>query len=378
MDRKEEAWVILQLIPEITRPRFYALRSAFGSPDGILGADASKLARIPTLDATAVSKIVQYRDHVDLESEYRLIEENSVELLTLDSPDYPKALLSSAMPPPLLYLKGELKECDKYALALVGARECTSYGRMVTREFAACFAKSGITVLSGLARGIDSVAHEETLRCGGRTVAVLGHGLARYVSAAAARLAGEIAQNGALISEFSMATSAYPFNFPQRNWTLAVLSLGVIVVEASLTSGALITAGHALRENRAVYAVPGDIFRKTSQGANALLQQGAHAVQSGDDVLLDLQDQLRDMLTKEKKESGQTESSPAMNRPRLSEDEELILNLIAKEPVQFEELGYKLKEKGQTVGSLATILLQLEMKRLIRQLPGKRFVSTNV
>jgi DNA processing protein len=364
-----DAWLILRLVPEIGRMRFHRLIEAFGSPEAALGAGVPALLRVPGMDTPSAENVARHADLVDLTREKELIELNHARIITLHDDEYPLNLRYSFLPPPLIYVRGELEKADRFAIAVVGSRMSTTYGRMTTDAIVQELVKAGLVIVSGLALGIDASAHASAIRHGGRTIAVLANGLARCYPAEHRGLMEEIATHGALISEYPMDEEPAKMNFPERNRIIAALCLGTIVAEAPKKSGALITADMTLDENRSLYAVPGDVNRKSAQGCNNLIQKGAaKLIMNGTDVLEDLHGQLRGLL---KEEGIETEAAQPEPRIPMSEDEERVCATLANGPVAIDEILAGTEGLGR--GRVATILLSLEMKKIIRQLPGKVF-----
>jgi DNA processing protein len=367
------AWLVLHLVPGMTRRRFFTLIQQFGTPKKVLKATYEQLVAVPGMDETTARKVIEHERSARLDQELQLIEEHGVGLLCYSDTRYPMNLKNSSLPPPLLYVKGAVHQEDRFAISVVGSRNNTQYGKSVCKDICKRLAEAGFTIVSGMAKGIDGIAHDAALQNSARTIAVLGNGLAHCYPAENRRLMNAIAEHGAVISTYPMETLPNKGNFPERNAVIASLSLGTLIVEASKNSGALITAQCALEENRAVYAVPGDITRRTSQGTNALIQAGAKLVQSGDDILEDLHFILRGLLKEEEMEvRAQVKPETA-----LSVEERYVYSLIQAEPLSFESLLLRYDKAPQTqrVGLLSTILLKLEMQGLIRQLPGKVFTA---
>lgn len=399
----------------MTRSRFYALLERFGTPEQVFAAQASEITSIRGLDHAAAQNILDSpRSCAAVERELELIERHQVRLLTVADPDYPENLRISSFPPPLLYIRGDLRGADRYSIALVGSRNSTTYGRAVAQEFAARFAAYGMTVVSGFARGVDAAAHQGALAQKGRTLAVLGNGLAVCYPSEHRALAERIAGGGgALISEYPMETPPDRYNFPERNRIIATLSLGTVVVEAAERSGALITAREALEENRFVFAVPGDVTRLNSRGANNLIQSGARLVQRPADALSEMKHVLAGYLREDAFENVTAEQTPPRSARRagagvprpelqppapceaeagrqpapqatvaqletastssLTEDETLVLDLIRFEPRYFDALAAQVDPARLPVPRLSAVLLSLELKRAIRQLPGRLY-----
>lgn len=367
-----EAWLTLRLVPEIGRMRFHRLIEAFGHPSAALGAGVKTLQRVPGMDIDAAENVARHADLVDLRREVELIEQHDARLLTLADAEYPLNLRHSFLPPPLIYVRGEIEKADRFAISVVGSRMSTTYGRSATDAIVEELVKAGLTIISGLAMGIDASAHAAAMRHGGRTIAVVANGLARCFPAEHRGLVEEVVRHGAVISEYPMDEKPARMNFPERNRIIAAMGLGTIVAEAPARSGALITADMALDENRSLYVVPGDITRKTAQGCNNLIRAGAaRLITSGADVLEDLQGQLRGLLKEEGLEQEKIE--PAKPKLLLSEEEERIYTMITDGPLTIDEISERLDGSGIGKGRLATLLLSLEMKKAVRQLPGKVF-----
>ena len=291
--------------------------------------------------------------------------------------------------PPLLYVRGTLHANDRYGIAIVGSRQATQYGKAVAQQFSGRLAACGLTVVSGFARGVDSSAHQAALQAGGRTIGVLGSGLAVCYPAENGKLGNAIVERGALITEYPMEGAPDRFNFPERNHIIAALSLGTIVVEAAEKSGALITANRALDENRFVFAVSGDITRLNSRGSNALVQSGARLVQRPEDVLAEMRAQLKGYLREDAlataetavgapatagAEGGTSGNSSEGAPGQLKPEEAMVLALIRQEPLYFDAIAARLDPAVVSVARLSAILLALELKRLIKQMPGKLYM----
>jgi len=308
-------------------------------------------------------------------------------IVTQGEAGYPAPLAHIPDPPPFLYMKGQWVDADQTSVAIVGSRQASLYGQEVAERLAYDLAIRGITVVSGLARGIDAAAHRGALNAGGgRTIAVLGNGLASIYPPEHRELAGRIAARGALLSEYPMEAEAKPWHFPKRNRLISGLSLGVVVVEAAARSGALITADMALEQGREVFAVPGLVHAVTSQGTHALLKQGAKLVTSVDDIVEELR--LKPLIVPRKSDAAEAASQaaggtssparmvPARSLAGLLDDERQVLRqLQADRPSDLDAVALKTR---LPVSRCASILLSLELKRLVRQLPGKRFVQRAV
>jgi DNA processing protein len=283
-----DSWILFNAHPDRDRRLLNALLNAFGAPDSILGASIRNLSRIPGVSEKFAQTLLLQKERFPLQREKEMIDQHGIHLIPVTHPEYPLNLKTMAAPPPLLYTKGNLVPGDRFSIGVVGSRQNSSYGRRICEEIVGELAKKGITIVSGMARGVDSLAHLFAMKNAGRTFAVLGNGLSACYPPENKDLMEQIASQGAVISEYPMATRPEKKNFPERNGIIAGFSLGVLVVEANQRSGSLITAHAALEENRSVYAVPGNIFKKTCQGTNDLIRQGAQIVRSADDIIEDL------------------------------------------------------------------------------------------
>ncbi len=365
-------WLALRLVPQMSRVRFYTLIDHFQTPEAVFGATAKEIASLPGFDDELARAVLDAPRSQAWEAELAEMEKQGVRLLTLEDEEYPENLRLSSFPPPLLYFRGSFDAMDRFAVAIIGSRRATQYGRAVAQEFAGRLARAGVAIVSGFARGIDSVAHRAALDSGGRTIAVLGNGLSVCYPQENTHLGEAIAEHGALVTEYPMRTPPDRFNFPERNHLIAALALGTLVVEAAEKSGALITAREALEENRFVFAVPGDITRENSRGTNALIQSGAKLVLSADDILAEMRDQLRGLI-RETVPKEAVEKENVSLPPELSEEELLVYDLLRHEPQCFDVLLAQLDSERFGVQELATVLLSLEMKRCIKQLPGRLY-----
>jgi len=355
-------WILLDRIPYLGPKRCRQLVEYFGTPQKVLSASLKELSVIPGLNKETISSLTQKAYKIDIKEDLRRIDELNIGVIHFRHPLYPANLEMIFDPPFLLYLKGGLRKEDTDALAIVGTRRATTYGKLIARRLARELARKGITIVSGLARGIDTAAHQGALEVGGRTIAVLGSGLDVIYPGENKRLAEEIVQRGAVISEYPLGTQPDTHHFPQRNRIISGLSKGVLVVEAPLRSGALITADFALEQGREVFAVPGNVTSPNSQGTNRLIKEGAKLVESVEDILEELE---FSCLKRENK--------GALDREILSlfSEERKIFNLLEEEPVHIDLLINKSNLPASRVGEL---LMKLQMKGLVRELPGKLFV----
>jgi DNA processing protein len=401
MDNRR-SWLILHLLPDIGRARFHRLLKHFGSPEAALEASPAELDSAE-IGSMAASSVRNWRELVDVDAEMRRIEDAGARIVCFQDEDYPANLRRMAVPPPLLYVRGTLCPIDAAAVAVIGSRKMSRYGREATREIAGGLARAGVTVVSGLALGVDGQAHREALDAGGRTLAVLGNGLSSVYPAQHARLAEEILERGALLSEMPMSAEPNAGSFPERNAIIAGLSLGVAVIEAGSQSGTSITAGHALEENRAVYAVPGDITRANSVGTNRLIQEGARLVTCARDILVDLRGELEGLLQNLPDLAQPEDGGPSLPAD-LSDAERRVYACLELDPLSIdvltdmcaEDAGATAESAGGTAqeargpqgprelaegahdpalgaGAVMAALLNLEIRGLIRQEPGKMF-----
>jgi DNA processing protein len=360
-----EACIALNMLPTIGPVRLRKLLDVFGQPQRVLAAKRNELRNVQGVGADVAEQIANWESVVDLAAELRRIREFGATVVTADLPSYPRLLREIHAPPIVLYVWGELQERDHHAIGIIGARRTTHYGLESAKKLAYQLAYAGLTIISGLARGIDTAAHQGALAAKGRTIAVIGSGLARLYPPENAALAEKIqAGNGAVVSEFSMEIEPDRQTFPMRNRIIAGWSHGILVVEAGLNSGALITSSQALEQGRSVYAVPGHINAPSAMGSNRLIQQGAKLVMDASDILDDLQ-----ILVPEARPSAGAATRPL---PPLSQDERRIYDAIGATETSIDQITEKTELPSAVVSAT---LLQLELKRLVKQLPGKYFVK---
>lgn len=304
----------------------------------------------------------------DIEQELELIDKEKIDIITIFDKEYPDDLKQIHSPPIVLYVKGKLKDLGKNTIAVVGSRHCTYYGKAMTKRICSLFAKLEIVVVSGMARGIDTAAHTETLNSGGKTIAILGNGLKHIYPSENKKLFQTIASNGSLISEFPMNTPPLKENFPRRNRIISGLSKGVVVVEAPEQSGALITADFALEQDREVFAVPGNADSPSFKGCNNLIKQGAKLVDNAFDIIEELFPEILDKHTASV--SPESENDKALSN--IATEHKEIYQLLSNEPIDMDTLMEKLSLNSQQALSS---LLYLELAGLVKQLPGKLFVK---
>jgi len=345
------------LTPGIGPVRLRRLLEHLGSPERAWRATAGEL-REAGLDEPCIANLLATRERLDLSAELARIREMGITLLTWEDSGYPERLRHIYAPPPVLYVRGTLLPGEPM-VALVGTRQPTAYGREVARRLATDLARGGVTVVSGLAIGIDSEAHRAALAAGGRTVAVLASGVDQVYPLRNRDLAAQIRAQGALVSDYPPGTAAEPRNFPPRNRIISGLSLGVVVVEAGERSGALITSDFAAEQGRDVLAVPGSIFSAASRGCHDLIAQGARLVRGVEDILDELH------LTQA---AAQQESRREVLE---SEVEARVLALLSFEPQHIDELG---RLSGLPIAVVSSTLTLMELKGLVRQVGGMQYV----
>lgn len=361
-----ERLILLNLVPGIGSTCLRRLLETFGDLDRVWAAGIRELQEAGGIGPQTAQRIAEgRRDDGRLRRELALAQRHGVALITLDDADYPTRLKTIPDPPLALYVRGTLEAADGTAVGMVGSRRASLYGIQCAERLGYELALRGVSVVSGLARGIDGAAHRGALKAGGRTLAVLGSGLARLYPPDHRDLAEQVAGSGALLSEFPMDTLPLPHNFPRRNRLISGLSLGVVVVEASARSGALITADSALEQGREVFAVPGPMTAVTSAGTHQLLKQGARLVTSVEDILEELR--LTSQPVHEAHRSAEGEEAIPLPRPA----HQVLACVRGDDPRDIDAI---VAESGLPMPAVSSLLLQLELKRLVRQLPGKRFV----
>jgi len=351
-------WVGFNKVLGIGPARLRALLDFFGGVEEAWHADAASLLEVG-LDRRSIDNLLKARRSMDLAGELERLHQAAVRVLTWESEDYPINLRNIHDPPPVIYVKGELLPEDDWAVGVVGTRQASVYGKEAARHLAADLAHNGVTVVSGLAAGIDAAAHQAALDAGGRTLAVLGSGVDVIYPEQNRRLAGQLVSQGALVSEYALGTPPERSNFPPRNRLISGLSLGVIVVEAGARSGALITADFAAEQGREVFAVPGSIFQRSCEGANRLIQDGAKPVLTVSDVLEELN---LSQITQQAEVRATSPTTPT---------ERVVLDLLSAEPTHVDELGRAADLPAPTVSSTLALL---ELKGLARQVGGMNYV----
>lgn len=379
MNKNVKYWIWLSSIPGMGAVKFYRLMKHFGNPKALWDIKNFNYLRIKGLDTKTAQRILskEYKDKTD---EYLdLIKKYGINVLTIKDDNYPANLRNIYDPPPVIYERGQLLEQDEVAVAVVGSRKATPGGIHRAEKLAKELAARGVTIVSGMARGIDSAAHRGALAAGGRTIAVLGCGVDTVYPPENRELAYKIISNGAVISEFPPGEPPRPLNFPARNRIISGLSKGVVVVEAGEKSGALITVDFALEQGREVFAVPGNIDSCLSVGTNRMIKDGAKVVTGIDDILEELKFTLpiSKIRGTEKDMRAETTQSTVRVEEKFAEigsDERKILDCILTQPKHIDNI---VAESGCDAGTVSSILTMLELKGMIRQLPGSVFVVDN-
>jgi DNA processing protein len=350
----------LHLVPGIGPRLTAALLERFGSARAVREASASELQQVPHIGANLAQELARSLKAVDVAAELERMARHQVHLVALGENDYPAPLATISDPPHLLYVRGMLTPRDANAVAIVGSRQCTPYGRRFAERLAGELARVGVTIISGLARGIDGCAHRGTLEAGGRTLAVLAGGLSSIYPPEHKELAADVQNAGALVSEAAMEMEPMAHMFPARNRIISGLARAVIIVEANEKSGALITASHAGDQGRTVMALPGPVDSPASAGTHALIRKGAILVRSAQDVLEEL-DGVAAVAS--------ASAAPAPP-PGLEDGQRRIWEFLAEQPRHLDEMAQQL---GMAVPELSTALMVLEMKKIVRRLPGNRY-----
>lgn len=369
-------WIALNMIRGIGPRTANILLDRFGSPAQIFAASRRALEEFGVKTET----VAELHDSGILEkagSEIERLEKLGARIITLEDEDYPSLLREIYDPPIALYVRGDLNmACERPCLAVVGSRRCSTYGINAAASLARDLAAHGLTIVSGMARGIDAAAHRGALEAAGMTIAVVGTGLETTYPREHKKLEDEIAATGAVISEFPLGTPPLPQNFPYRNRVLSGLCFGVLIVEAAEHSGSLITARLAYEQGREVFAVPGNITSHTSFGPNYLIKDGAKLVQHWRDVIEELPRSVQEKIfSVERLVAGEATAKvqPIFEAVELSQGEHKILELLSPEaPSHIDQL---LITSGMSSSELMNALLGLEMKDRIRQLPGKSFIK---
>jgi DNA processing protein len=351
--------VAFTLVKGIGAVRLQALLDAFGDAESAWKAPAMDLVSAG-LSARLAERVLETRARLDIDQYMQTIQSQGIDILTWDDPAYPAHLKQIDQPPPILYLKGAITAEDTWAVAIVGTRAVTAYGRQVTEEIATTLAHNGVTIVSGLARGVDAIAHNAALKAGGRTLAVLGSGVDRIYPPEHRGLAEKISLQGAVLSDYAPGTPPDSSNFPPRNRIISGLSLAVVVIEAAETSGSLITASFAAEHGRDVFAVPGNIFAPQSKGTNRLIANGARPMLAVKDIL-DTLDLTRNLERREVRRALPSDPTEAT-----------LFQLIGPEPLHVDEIR---AQSGLPIERVSATLTMMELKGMVRQVGGMQYVA---
>lgn len=356
--------LLLSSIPGIGHAKIRTLINKFGTAEKALSASLHQLLATDGFDQKTAEKILDpaQRDPKFADDQLKLMDQYGVKAVTFWEEDYPENLKNIFDPPAFLFVRGTLSDSDRYSVAVVGTRECTPYGKWITEVLAQELAIRGITVVSGLARGIDTIAHGAAIQNGGRTLAILGSGVDRIYPSENFKLAMDVTTHGALISDYPMRTSPDAVNFPGRNRIISGITLGTLIVEAGEKSGALITAEYAVEQNREVFAVPGNVNVNQSRGPNRLIKNGAKLVESVDDILIELEHKLLPLAQPAKKEKIL----------QLNFHEQSVYDCIANDPRHIDQIS---KTANMSISETLSHLLSLELMGAVKQLSGKHFIK---
>jgi DNA processing protein len=356
-------WLCLSLVSGVGPRMLKQLLDHFGEPTAILDAAPSQLRDVPGVGPKLSRSISEARDKIDVEAELKLCAENDIRIMTSRDEDYPRMLREIDDPPPTLFVRGTITAADALAIGIVGSRHATRYGAAQAERFASSLSRAGLTIVSGLARGIDAAAHRAALEADGRTIAVLGGGILHLYPPEHASLADEITKRGALVSEMPPRFAPTSSSFPQRNRIISGLTLGAVIVEASTRSGALITARHAMEQGREVFAVPGRIDSRASHGCHALIRDGAKLIENAEHVL----EELGPLIESAPQEDGTVLRHPA--ELKLNDTEQTVLQAIDTEPTLIDQV---VQQTGLPVHRVLSTISVLEMRRLITRISGNQ------
>jgi DNA processing protein len=360
-------WFLLKSVPGIGRYLFKRFLDHFDSPQSVMAAPVEALCRVDGVTPRLARRIKNHRLPETVKKDLELVQHRQIQIVTMSDSAYPALLRHIDDPPPFLYVLGTLNP-EANCISVVGSRNATTYGRSTARRLSADLTTQGFTVVSGMALGIDTAAHEGALQAGGKTIAVLGSGFEYIYPAANRKLSKLIAENGAVITEFPMQTEPEAYNFPIRNRIISGMSLGTVVVEASRKSGSLITARLAAEQNREVFAVPGSIQSFKSIGTHTLIKQGAKLVENIQDIIEEIS--YKPAVAAISGGSEQPSKKRPKQMPLLTDQETLICNALETYPIHIDEL---IRKTDLSSGTISSTLLQLELKGVVRQTAGKMF-----
>lgn len=363
-EREHLPWIALTRVHGLGCTGFKRVADHLGDPRQVFWLSEKELGQVPGLDRQAIEGILSFSNWNEVREEMGRIFEAGVRIVPFSDANYPPRLRMIPDPPPFLYVKGEIRDGDENAVAVVGSRSASEYGLRITRDLCRGLASLGFTVVSGMALGIDGEAHQEAIGVGGRTVAVLGSGVDVAYPWEHKALYQTICQHGAVLSELPMGTPPFSYNFPTRNRIISGLSLGVVVVEATERSGSLITARLAGEQGREVFAVPGQAGASRSRGTHRLIRQGAKLVDGIGDIIEEIAPQFLS-------QAGRLKEVPSPTLPPdTSPEVRKVFELVLRGPIQIDEV---IQASGLSPAKVSGILLDMEIKGYLRQLPGKRF-----
>ncbi|MBM3248953.1 MAG: DNA-protecting protein DprA [Candidatus Omnitrophica bacterium] len=371
---EKEALIAINTVSGIGSIKLKRLLEYFGQARKIFLASKEELIRVSGISDKIAVDIIKASGGKGLKEEEALIKKHNVQILSIQDDDYPANLKNIPDPPPVLYVKGEFLPQDDFAIAIVGSRRASFYGLSTAEDFAQKLGGAGISIVSGMARGIDTAAHRGAIKIKARTIAVLGSGLSNIYPPENKRLFEEISDNGAVISEFPMNTKPLAYNFPRRNRIISGLSLGVLVVEASRNSGALITVDNAIEQSREVFAVPGKVDSANSFGTNSLIKQGAKLVSNVEDIIEEIKPYLQNRIKEIEDKKPRENQSGLIIDLDLSNNESKLYGVISNTPKHIDDI---VAEAGLNIDSTLSMLINMELRHIIRQLPGKLFVREN-
>lgn len=352
-------WIALTEVSDIGPVTARKLLALYKRPEAIFKASYKELCGIPGIGVKRAKGIKEYSGWEKIESDIKKLDSKGIRIVTLNDKDYPETLKNMEDAPLVLYIKGTIQKEDKYAVAIVGSRRPTPYGRFVAEKFSSELSSMGFTIVSGMARGIDGLAHTTAIKSGGRSIAVLGSGIDVPYPPENKVLMEKVAASGYVMSEFPLGTPPDRENFPKRNRLISGLSLGVLVVEATADSGSLITAGYAVEQGKEVFAIPGNINSPNSAGTNELIKKGAKLVQNVEDVIEELAPVLKGFMRA--KERAKVE---------LSDEEKRLCDIMTPEPKHVDAIS---RESHLPSSKVLGILLSLELKGVVKQTEGKKF-----
>ncbi|GAB4424003.1 MAG: DNA-processing protein DprA [Thermodesulfovibrionales bacterium] len=358
-----DSWIALSMVAEIGHVTYRKLLSIYGSPEAVFDAPLKELSGIDGVGERKARNIKDFSGWDDVRRQLAELNQMGVNVVSYNSPEYPQMLRQIENAPIILYVKGTIMDEDRFAIAIVGSRKPTTYGRLIAERLSSELSGSGFTIVSGMARGIDTIAHISSIRSGGRTIAVLGSGMDMPYPPENRGLMERITTSGYVITEFPLGTRPVKENFPVRNRLISGLSLGVLVVEAAGDSGSLITANYALEQNREVFAVPGNINSLNSAGTNELIKRGAKLIQKPDDIIEELAPVLKGFVRTMRTGRGD-------HALEMTDEEKRLCDILSGEPKHIDIIS---RELSMPPSKSLTLLLNLELKGVVRQTEGKRF-----